>query len=61
MSSLLVSRGHTEERRVVLGHTLNPQTLTKTDEQEQGFKYIYDFVLGDIHSPVGLTPLAESL
>ena len=28
--NLLASLGHTERRRVVLGHTLNTQTLTKT-------------------------------
>ena len=31
---LLVSLGHTG-RRVVLGHTLDTQTLTKTDEQKE--------------------------
>ena len=35
-SKLLVSPGHTGRRRVVLGHTLHTQTLTKTDEQEKG-------------------------
>ena len=39
MSNLLAS----------LGHTLNTQTLTKTDEQRKGFKWIYSFVLGRIH------------
>ena len=38
MFNLLASLGHTG-RRVVLGHTLNTQTLIKTDEQQQeGFK-----------------------
>ena len=38
MSNLLASLGHTG-RRVILGHTLNTQTLTKTDEhKEKGFK-----------------------
>ena len=32
-SRLLVALGHTGRRRVVLGHTLNTQTLTKPDEQ----------------------------
>ena len=35
--NLLASLGHTG-RRVVLGHTLNTQTLMKTDEQKKGFK-----------------------
>ena len=39
VSSLLAFLGHTG-RRVVLGHTLNTQTL-KTDEQKKGFKWIY--------------------
>ena len=30
----MASLGHTGRRRVVLGHTLNTQTLTKTDEQK---------------------------
>ena len=30
--------GISGRRRVVLGHTLNTQTLTKTDEQKKGFK-----------------------
>ena len=34
VSNLLASLGHTG-RRVVLGHTLNTQTLTKTDRQEK--------------------------
>ena len=38
VSNLLVSLGHTGRRRVVLGHMLNTQTLTKTDEQKKGFK-----------------------
>ena len=33
-SKLLASLGYTG-RRVVLGHTLNTQTLTKTDEQKK--------------------------
>ena len=33
VSNLLVSLGHTEGRGVVIGHTLNTQTLKKTDEQ----------------------------
>ena len=33
VSSLSASLDHTGRRRVVLGHTLNTQTLTKTDEQ----------------------------
>ena len=37
VSNLLASLGHTR-RRVVLGHTLNTQTLMKTDEQVKGFK-----------------------
>ena len=35
VSNLLVSLGHTGRGRVVLGHTLNIQTLTKTDEQKK--------------------------
>ena len=34
MSRLLTSLGRTG-RRIVLGHTLNPQTLIKTDEQKK--------------------------
>ena len=37
VSNLLVSLGHTG-RRVVLGHALNTQTLTKNDEKKIGFK-----------------------
>ena len=36
-----------------LGHTLNTQTLMKTDEQKKAFKRFYDFVLGHIHSHPG--------
>ena len=36
-----------------LDHTLNTQTLTKTDERKKGFKYIYSFVLGHIRSHPG--------
>ena len=53
VSNLLASLGHTGRRRVVLGHTLNTQTLMKADEQQTGFKSIYDFVLGLIHSHPG--------
>ena len=35
VSNLLASLGHTERRRVVLGHTLNTQTLMKTDGQKK--------------------------
>ena len=35
VSNLLASLGHTGRRKVVLGHTLNTQTLTKTDEQKK--------------------------
>ena len=42
-----------EEKQVVLDHTLNTQTLTKTDERKKGFKYIYSFVLGHIRSHPG--------
>ena len=35
MSNLLASLGHTVRRRVVLSHTLNTQTLMKTDEQKR--------------------------
>ena len=38
VSKLLGSLGHTGRRRAVLGHTLNTQTLMKTDEQKRGFK-----------------------
>ena len=60
MSNLLASLGYTG-RRVVLGHTLNTQTVMKT--KKKGFKKMYDFVLGRIHSypghmrPVGLRTL----
>ena len=37
VSNFLASLGHTG-RRVVLGHTLNIQTVTKTDEHKKGFK-----------------------
>ena len=37
VSNLLASLGHTGRRRVVLGHILNTQTLTKTDEQKKRF------------------------
>ena len=35
MSNLLAFLGHTGRRRVALGHTLDTQTLTKTDEQKK--------------------------
>ena len=35
VSNLLASLGHTG--RVVLGHTLNTQTVRKTDEQKKSF------------------------
>ena len=35
VSNLLVSLGHTGRRKIVLIHTLNTQTLTKTDEQKK--------------------------
>ena len=38
VSNLLVSLGHTGRRRIVLGYTLNTQTLMKTDEQKKGFR-----------------------
>ena len=38
VSDLLASLGHMGRRGVVLGHTLNTQTLMKTDEQRKGFK-----------------------
>ena len=38
VSNLLVCLGLTGRRRVVLGHTLNTQTLTKPDEQRNGIK-----------------------
>ena len=37
-SNLLMSLGHTERRRVVLGDTLKTQTPTETDEHKKGFK-----------------------
>ena len=37
VSNLLVSLGHIG-RRVVMGHTLNTQTLMETDEQTNSFK-----------------------
>ena len=38
VSNLLTSLGHTGRGTLLMGHTLNAQTLTKTDEQEKGFK-----------------------
>ena len=38
VSAFLVSLDHTGRRRVVLGHTLNTQSLMKTDAQKKGFK-----------------------
>ena len=35
LSNLLASLGHTGGRTVVLGHTVNTQTVTKTDEQRK--------------------------
>ena len=35
VSNLLASLGHTGRRRIVLGHTLNTQTLMKIDEQKK--------------------------
>ena len=35
VSNLLASLGNTGRRRAVLGHTLNTQTLMKTDEQKK--------------------------
>ena len=49
MSNLLASLGR---RRVASGHTLNTQTITKTDEQKKGFKWISD-VLVHIQSHPG--------
>ena len=49
----MASLGHSGRRRVVLGHILHTQTLTKTDEQKTGFKSIYDFVLGCLRSHPG--------
>ena len=42
------------KKKSYLGHTLHTQTLKKTDEQKQGFKSIYNFVLGCMW-PVGGT------
>ena len=53
VSDLLASLGHTG-RRVALGHTLNTQTLMKTDELKNRLLVNYDFVLGNIHSHPGL-------
>ena len=49
MSNLFGSLGHTG-RRVVLHHTLNTQTLMKTDEQRKKVLSKFSFVLGCIHS-----------
>ena len=38
VSKLLVSLGHTGRGSIVLGRTLNTQTLMKTDKQKKGFK-----------------------
>ena len=35
VSNLLASLGHTGRRNIVLGHTLNTQTLRKTNEQKK--------------------------
>ena len=51
--NILASLGHTGRRGVVLGHTLNTQTLMKTDEQKKSCKWIYDFVLVLIYSHPG--------
>ena len=45
VSKLLASLGHTG-RRVVLGHTLNTQTLMKTDEQKKRFQVNLRFCVG---------------
>ena len=46
--------GHTGRKSIVLGHTLNTQILTKTDEQKKK-KALSKFpVLGHIHSQPGL-------
>ena len=52
MSNLLASLGHTG-RRVVLGHTLSTQALTKTDEQKKVLSELVIFVLGCFHSHPG--------
>ena len=52
VSNLLTSLGHTG-RRVVLSHTLNTQTLMKTDEPKKSFKEIYNLVLGCTHGHPG--------
>ena len=38
VSNLWASLGHNGKRRVALGHTVNIQTLMKTDEDKRGFK-----------------------
>ena len=58
LSNLSASLGHTG-RTVVLGHTLNTLQCIIT-KKSQCFKYIYNFVLGCIHSHPGAarwTPL----
>ena len=45
VSKLLASLGHTGRRRVVLGHTLNIQTLMKTDEQKKKKKVLSKFTV----------------
>ena len=60
----MASLGHTGRRRVILGHTLDTQTLMKTDEQKK--KVLSDFmilcwvtfiaILGHTQ-PTGQTPL----
>ena len=35
VSTLVASLGHTRRRRVVLGHTINTQTLRKPDEHKK--------------------------
>ena len=48
VSNLRASLGHTG-RRAVLGHTLNIQTLTKTDKQKKRFEVNLRFCVG-LHS-----------
>ena len=54
MSKLLASLGHTGRRRVVLGHMLNTQTLTKANEKKKRVLNKCTILLGCIHSHPGL-------
>ena len=45
VSNLLASLHHTGRKRVVLGHRLNTQTLTKTEKQKKKKKVLSKFMI----------------